>query len=304
MQINRLFEIVYLLMNKKIVTANEFAKHFEVSQRTIYRDIETLCQAGIPIYTNKGKGGGICLMDQFVLNKSLLSVQEQTDILTALQSFKAANFSDTDQVLTKLNSVFGHNNPDWIEVDFTNWSSKAEDKDKFQQLKQAILQNQMIQFQYYNSNGQESSRLLEPRKLLFKGQAWYLYGYCLDKKAYRYFKISRIKGLILTTETFTPLPIEESVEETSDKKYQQLTEVTIKLDASMAYRVYDEFPSEEITQQEDGSFLIHTKLYAGGWIYGYMMSFEDQLELLEPEWLRNNLIDRYKNVLRKYNMTH
>ena len=130
MQISRLFEIVYILMNKKNTTAKELSEHFEVSQRTIYRDIDTLSQAGIPIYTNKGKGGGIGLMEHFVLNKSVLSEQEQNDILSALQGFKVTSYSDTNQVLSKLNSLFGSKNTDWIEVDFSYWNSKEEDKPK------------------------------------------------------------------------------------------------------------------------------------------------------------------------------
>ncbi|HWT76506.1 MAG TPA: YafY family protein [Mobilitalea sp.] len=304
MQINRLFEIVYILMNKKNVTAKELGERFEVSQRTIYRDIETLCQAGIPIYTNKGKGGGICLMEHFVLNKSVLSDQEQKDILSALQGFKAANYTDTDQILSKLNSLFGNKNPDWIEVDFSYWNSNEEDKRKFHQLKDAILNYQVIQFDYYNSYGQESSRTLEPRKLIFKGQAWYLSGYCRDKKSFRFFKISRIKGLTITSEIFTPMPYQEPEDEPQARISQQTTEVVLKAAASMAYRVFDEFPAETVQRQEDGSFLIHTKLFAGGWIYGYLMSYEDQLEVLEPVELRNDIIKRYKNALNNYNMTY
>lgn len=307
MQINRLFEIVYILMNKKNVTAKELSEHFEVSQRTIYRDVETLCQAGIPIYTNKGKGGGICLMEHFVLNKSILSEQEQTDILVALQSFKATSFSDTNQVLSKLNTIFGTNSPDWIEVDFSNWSSNEEDKNKFYQLKTALLQHMVIEFHYYSSYGQETIRTIEPYKLLFKGQAWYLYGFCKDKKEFRYFKISRMKKLTITSEQFAPQSIEIS-DEQSYKPYdmdsEQLTEVLLKIGATMAYRVYDEFSADAITLLEDGSFSIRSKLAIHSWIYSYFMSYEDQIEIIEPIWLRDNLVERYKNVLSKYNMTY
>ena len=304
MQINRLFEIVYILMNKKNVTAKEFGERFEVSQRTIYRDVDTLCQAGIPIYTNKGKGGGICLMDNFVLNKSVLSDQDQKDILSALQGLKATSFVKTDQVLSKLNSLFGNKNTNWIEVDFTNWNSKEEDKLKFYQLKDAILSNLVIQFNYYNSNGEESNRCLEPRKLLFKGQAWYLCGFCREKLAFRNFKIARIKNLIITSEVFTPGPITEELNEPYSQNSHQLIHLELKVDATLAYRVYDEFDSEMIEKLEDGSFLVHAELLNGSWLYGYLMSFEDQIEILEPLELRNMIIKKIKNSLNKYNMTH
>jgi predicted DNA-binding transcriptional regulator YafY len=301
MQINRLFEIVYILMNKKSTTAKEFCEHFEVSQRTIYRDIETLCQAGIPIYTTKGKGGGIGLMEHFVLNKSLLSEEEQSDILSALQGLKATSYADTGNVLSKLNSLFGSKSPDWIEVDFSYWNSNEEDKQKFGQLKEAILNHKVIQFDYYNSYGQESHRILEPHKLIFKGQAWYLYGYCRDKKDDRFFKISRMKALQISAEVLQPTLLIPSEDKKQDRQpnYPQ-TEVSFKADAEMAFRVYDEFPKEAIEKQEDGSFLIHAKLYGGSWLPGYLMSYEDHIEVLGPPELRNIIIEKYQKALKKY----
>jgi len=301
MQINRLFEIVYILMNKKTITAKELSVHFEVSQRTIYRDIETLCQAGIPIYTSKGKGGGIGLLEHFVLNKSVLSEQDQNDILSALQGFKATSYTDTDQVLSKLNSMFGSKNYDWIEVDFTNWSNNEEDKIKFQMLKDSILSQKVIQFGYNNSYGQESHRIVEPRKLVFKGQAWYLYGYCRDKTDIRYFKITRIKDLHIETEVFVAPPATDNEKvEIPPRETHELVSVDLKVDADMAYRIFDEFPREAIIKNDDGSFLVHAKLQAGGWLLGYLMSYEDHLEILKPIELREKLIELYKNALKTY----
>lgn len=108
MQINRLFEIVYLLLEKQGTTARELAEHFEVSVRTVYRDIDTLCQAGIPIYTNKGRGGGIHLMDNFILDKSVLSDMERQEILWGLQGLNAVKAADNDEVLSRMRSLLGH----------------------------------------------------------------------------------------------------------------------------------------------------------------------------------------------------
>ena len=127
MQINRLFEIVYILLSKKITTAKELAERFEVSERTIYRDIDTLSSAGIPIYASQGKGGGISLMEHYVLNKSVLSENEQNEILFALQSLTVTQNPETDRVLSKLSSFFHKSNINWIEVDLSPWGS---DKNK------------------------------------------------------------------------------------------------------------------------------------------------------------------------------
>ncbi len=123
MQTHRLFEIIYLLLDKGQMTASELASHFEVSVRTIYRDIDRLSISGVPIYTNVGKNGGIALMDGYTLDKSILSDAEQNEILMALQSLKAVEYPDPDGLLTKLGTFFKKNQQSWIEVDFTGWAA-------------------------------------------------------------------------------------------------------------------------------------------------------------------------------------
>src|SRR5690554_6769585 len=120
MQINRLFEIVYILLHKKTVRAGELAEHFEVSIRTIYRDIDALCAAGVPIYTSKGRGGGISLVDRYVLNKSIFSEGEQNEILMSLQSLNVMKVPDIQPVLNKLSGIFNKQSMNWIDVDFSN----------------------------------------------------------------------------------------------------------------------------------------------------------------------------------------
>ena len=167
MQINRLFEIVYILLDKKTVTARELSEHFEVSQRTIYRDIEILSQTGIPIYTAKGRGGGISLLSEYVLNKSLLSDTEQNEIISALQSLNALNGRTADPVLNKMAVLFNKNSSNWIDVDFSNWGSDDKEKEKFQLVKAGILGRRVIDFDYYSSYG-EHLEVLEPEQIKTK----------------------------------------------------------------------------------------------------------------------------------------
>ncbi len=128
MQISRLFQIIYILLKKKSITARELSDHFEVSVRTIYRDIDALCQAGIPIYSSQGKGGGISLVDKFIFDKSLFSEVEQDKILLALQSLSAVGYDDINDVLSKLSNLFQKSDINWIEVDFSNWGSEKKQK--------------------------------------------------------------------------------------------------------------------------------------------------------------------------------
>ena len=299
MQINRLLEIVYILFEKKTVTAKELAEHFEVSQRTIYRDVDKLSGAGIPIYASKGKGGGISLLDNFVINKSMLSDKEQIDILASLQGMKALNVPDVESVLNKLATMFEKNYADWIDVDFSNWGSNPEDKEKFNLLKTAIINKYTVEFDYYSSYGEKTKRSFEPLKLLFKGQAWYVYGFCTGKRDYRVFKVTRIKNLVLSKERFTrtmPQDISKEFQEEAKK----IIKLVMKIESCMAYRVYDEFEQDCIFKNEDGSFIVTTNLPENEWVYGYALSFGEYGEVLEPEHVREIIKVKLKNNLKKY----
>ena len=203
MQINRLFEIVYILLEHQCMTAKELANRFEVSVRTIYRDIDVLSAAGIPIYMTRGKGGGISLLPNFILNKTVLTESEKTEILSALHAVQAVNSNESKTVIQRLSNLFGEAQTDWLEIDFSSWGNYREEVSLFQTLKTAILHKRVVHFLYHNANGQQSNRIAEPLKLCFKGQSWYLYAFCLHKCDYRFFKLRRIKDLNMSEQVST-----------------------------------------------------------------------------------------------------
>ena len=300
MQMNRLFEIIYLLMEQKNVTAKELAKRFEVSTRTVYRDIDTLSEAGIPVYANRGAGGGIRLMDDFVLNKSLLSEGEQNDILASLQGLNAIQVPNVEPVLTKLAALFGKNRTSWIDVDFSNWGGGAQEREKFILLKDTILHSKVVVFDYYSAMGEKTLRTVEPLKLLFKGQGWYLYGFCRARQDYRIFKISRIKNLKSTNEIFDRAIPDTVYSETENSYKPNMIPLKLKLDESLAYRVYDEFEDGNTVQNEDGSFLVTIDFPEGQWMFGFLLSFGSGAEVLEPPAIRQAMAAQLKNILKKY----
>lgn len=286
MQIGRLFEIIYLLINKKKMTARELAEHFEVSKRTILRDIDVLTAAGIPIYTEQGKGGGISIMDSFLLNKAVLSEDDKNQILFALEILSATNTVDANRVLRKLQSLFDSRNINWIEVDFSRWGSGGSNKHKFEVLKNAILGKCAITFRYVSSYGEESERLVHPLKLVFKSKAWYLQGFCTGKQDYRIFKINRILNLNMTKECFdensySPPPIEDS-----QNKPDSLITLTIDLSPHVAYRAYDEFDEGCIEKCDNGWIRVTAKLPEDNWLYGFLRSLGKDVCIISPEHLR------------------
>ena len=291
---NRLFEIVYILLQKKKTTAKELADRFEVSTRTIYRDIETLSTANIPIYASKGKDGGIGLLDKYILNKTILSEEEQNQILFALQGMKKVKGQDEKDILEKLSILFNKEINDWIKIDFSNWGNVQEER--FDIIKSAILNKQLIGFTYYNSNGEESKRIVEPLQIWFKDKSWYLVSYCKLKQDYRIFKIARIKEVKMLQEHFErELPKEEN------EQYNfKIIELELEINKAMTYRVYDEFESKEITKKQDGNFIIKVKYPENEWVYGYILSFGEYVKILSPNKVKKIIKDKLEKTLKNY----
>ncbi|MCI8497416.1 MAG: YafY family transcriptional regulator [Clostridiales bacterium] len=300
MQIGRLFEIVYLLLSNTNITARELAERFEVSERTIYRDVDTLSQAGIPIYTERGRSGGIRLMEHFVLNKSVLSQQEREQILASLHTMNAVHAADAGAVLARLSSLFGEDSCDWIEIDFSSWTPNNPMNDRFSLLRNAILHRKVCSFAYTGVKGEGSQRTVEPVKLLFKAGAWYLHAYCREREAFRFFKLTRMRDVQAETEQFDRRE-PPSAERFPDAAYPAAppVEVTARVSAAMGFRVFDEF--DQIQAQEDGSFLVTLKMPEDQWLYSYLLSFGPELTVLSPQRVRRELQKKCRELLEHYN---
>lgn len=293
----RLFEIVQILLTEKKVTAEKLACHFEVSKRTIYRDIETLTLAQIPVYSEKGRYGGIGLIKNFTIDKSFLSQNEQNEILFALQSLNAIQNSKNNITLTKLNSIFNRKVDDWIKVDFSRYGEN--DSILFEKIKNSILEKKVIKFIYFNTKGKKSKRTVEPLKLWFKEKAWYLFAYCRKKKDIRQFKIARIKNLELTCEHFERELKKEDLKNQNNVNGKG-TKIVIEVDKSQAYRVYDEFFEENIAKKENGNFEITIEIFENEWLYGYLLSFGEHLKVLKPARIREILAKKIEKMRENY----
>ena len=301
MQIQRLFEIVYLLMEKKSTTANDLAEHFEVSKRTILRDIDTLATAGIPVYTVQGRGGGISILDNYVLNKTVITEEDQRHILAALQGMAATQHMEAKSILGRLQSLFQKNGMDWIEVDFSQWGNGAPDKAKFEALKNAVINQQVVSFSYANSSGEASGRRVCPLRLVFKSRSWYVQAFCLMQNAYRTFKISRIRNLEAINEAFDRSSFQVPAIEASASQSPALIELTLRFKPEAAYRVYDEFDEENVDKDVDGSFIVNMIMPHDYWLYSYVLSFGGLVEVIEPESVRDEIVrqaDKIKDIYR------
>lgn len=294
MYTQRLFEILYYLLHHKKTTARQLAELFEVSIRTIYRDLDTLTLAGIPIFTNRGREGGIYLMDSYVMNRSLLSDQQQKEILTALSSVETLSATPSD-TLPLLSHFFGKENSKWIQIDLSDWS--MEKQQEYQILREAILTCHVLSFTYYSAEGKKSKRTVYPLQLWFKEHAWYLIAYCTQKKAQRTFRLSRIQHPKIQKECFSPM--EARLPQAGGDPAEQIA-LHLRIDSSMAFRVYDEFSYEQIHVLPDGSFDIHVSYPAGDWILSQLLSYGAALTVLSPAAIRQRLLQELKAAQMRY----
>lgn len=295
MQESRLFKIVYHLLDKGQATARELAERFEVSDRTIYRDIDALSAAGIPIYTEPGRTGGIRLLGNFVLDRTILSEEEQHEILAALQSIGGTGEAQGSAILGKLSALFSVNTESWLEVDFSRWGGEGSDNEKFERLKRAVIRRRSVRITYAASSGDISSRVVHPLRLSYKSRAWYLKAFCTEKQDYRTFKLTRILELAELEEQFLPRPAPPQM----DFSQFDNRKIVLKFPEKAAYRVYDEF-SPEAVERQDGALLVTAWMPVDEWLTHYLLTFGTQVEVLEPAELRPMLAALGKAIYEKY----
>ena len=296
MKDNRLFRILYYILEKEKVTANELAEKFEVSVRTIYRDIDSISSVGVPIFTTQGKGGGIKIDNEFILNKSLFDANEKEQIIAALQGLEKTNEAYKSELITKLSALFKIKNSNWIEIDFTSWGSNNTYQDLFNALKTTIINKNIISFSYNSSKAEKINRKVKPIRLLFKEQDWYLYAFCLLRNDFRYFKLSRMKDLevlaINYEDNFENIVLKREI------KYENTVNIKLKFNKSVTFRVYDEFKA--IEEDEKGNLYVEIKIPNNYKLYNYIFSFGSNVEILEPKEIRNQFKNMINEIAKKY----
>lgn len=297
MSTNRLFGIIYYLLNHQKATTTELANHFEVSTRTICRDINTLSSVGIPIYTETGRSGGVYLLSNYVLDKVFLSEEEQDNLLSILKGTRQINPQTNNQSFEKLYSLFGKPFDDWLEIDFMPWYQNHSSDEKFILLKKSILDRNEISFNYASKTGIQE-RLCYPYKLIFKSQSWYLQAFDLKKNDFRNFKINRINSVKVTNHYFQPVTVSKQSDVNLERK---MVSVKLLFKKEIFYRVYDEFDHLDINLKDAESIIVQTQLPDEEWLIQYLLSFGRYLKVLEPtaikKRIQNELSAIYNNLI-------
>ncbi|PQP88432.1 YafY family protein [Paenibacillus sp. AR247] len=292
-KVERLISIIMILLKKDVVSTKEFAQLFNVTKRTILRDMETLSVSNIPIYSVNGVHGGYGIMDEYKVDKRLLSSSDLENILTALGGLEQILISEKVEVtVKKIEAMVSPLAPkSSIHLSFYDWEGRSEIRQTLKKCQEAILARRLISFEYIDKNGVITNRMIEPYQLHFSETSWYLKGFCLHRMRYRTFKLSRIDHLQVDEKTFSPR--DHSLEQEHESSYQpELVTVRALISPSIKDQFIERYGRKSIENYSSDLFLatIHVPQNLIG--FQFLASFGTNLKIVEPQ--------SYADEFRKY----
>ncbi|ACT03747.1 helix-turn-helix transcriptional regulator [Paenibacillus sp. JDR-2] len=303
MKLERLISIIYLLLNNEVVSASELSCKYGVSQRTIYRDIEAICAAGIPVVSYQGVNGGYGIMKEYKMDKSLLSSDDIASIITLLKSTTTL-FEDerVQETIHRLKTVQADNGKaPSLTMDLGSWRSYTA---HLRTLHSAINGRRLVRFHYMNAKDERQDRLVEPVSLLLKYNAWYLYGYCRSRDDYRVFKLTRMSELLALTECYERkhnIHTEDILSGGGNQEQEQTRHAVIHFTAGSLARVLDEFYLDEKRFNDDGTLtLTITQAIDTDWLIEKLLGFGEDALVLEPPVLKQRIKEKIGKMLTRY----
>ncbi|NLU24422.1 MAG: YafY family transcriptional regulator [Clostridiales bacterium] len=306
MRIDRLVNILYILINKERVTIKELSEKLEVSRRTIFRDLDTLNLAGIPIISYPGLGGGVGIMDGFKIDKSVLSEQDFSTILSGLNSIKSlGDDKKIEYIIEKLipQSKITHIHDTDIIIDLSSWFSNSDTHEIIYDLRRAISAFSCIRIAYHSNKG-FSRRIIEPYKLIFKCEDWYLYAYCTTKKDFRLFKLNRISSYEILDKEFAPRELDEAAMKFQmPMQHHQVLDTCITV--VLEYELCDkEFLIDKLGAQnfvdDNGKGTIEVSVSDLEWATNLVLSLQNKVKVISPLELQNEVISRIATMMGRY----
>jgi predicted DNA-binding transcriptional regulator YafY len=302
MKLERLISMIYMLLNNEVLSASALAEKYNVSQRTIYRDIEVICAAGIPVVSYQGVNGGYGIIEEYKMDKSLLGSYDVGSLITVLQSMSTV-FQDERAMETVRRLQTIQSNGDMPSLSMNIGSRRANHK-SLRILRSAITTRHAIQFDYIDAKNERSNRTVEPVSLMYQHETWYLYGYCRTRKDYREFKLSRMVDLVSLPEVYqhnhNVAPKDVSYDRTAGVS---VVDVVLHFSANSLARALDYFYDIDRSFNEDGSLTITLKLDNStetDWILSVILSFGEGVEIIEPLELRQSLKVKLEKILNRY----
>ena len=299
MKLDRLLGILTVLLQKDLVTAPELAEKFEVSRRTIGRDIDTLCQAGIPVVTHQGVGGGISIVEGFKLDKNVLTTDELSGMIAALKGIgsisKQSNIERTlDKLHASSSSVVSLREP--VIIDLSSYH-KGQLTEKIELIKRAVLEARIIEFDYYYDKG-DMFRRIEPYFVIFQWSAWYVFGFCLERQDWRLFKLLRLWNLVLCEENYMPKEIPPDKRDFGIR-YSSDIKLSALFDQSVKYHLIETYGLDCFTETDEG-LLFELGFTDREFLVSWLLGFGDKVKVLEPDYIVDDIKIVANNILSRY----
>ena len=308
MKVDRLVSIIMILLEKERVGAQELAEMFEVSPRTIYRDIDAINMAGIPVRSTSGVGGGFEIMQKYKLDKTVFSTADLSAILMGLSNL--SNVMRGDELvnaLAKVKSFIPADRAKDIElkanqicIDLSPWIGNRNLQPYLEIIKTALLQSRLLSFTYTDVHGKKTARTAEPYQLVLKSNHWYLQGYCHKRNAFRLFKLSRMANLQMEEEIFTPRDYEKPQLDFDDILATIQTEIKIRIHRSVMDRVLDFCAYEHFKSDGNEHYIVDFPFIENEYYYDILLSFGDQCECLEPPHIRAEIKRKIQDIAAIY----
>lgn len=308
MKIDRLVSIIMILLDKKRIGAQELADTFEVSQRTIYRDIDAIARAGIPIRSTSGVGGGFEIMQEYKIDRKVFSTTDLSAILMGLSSLSSmVRGEELVNALAKVKSFIPADRAkdialqtSQLTIDLTPWSGIRNLQSYLQIIKTALKENKLLSFDYADGKGNTSSRIAEPCQLVLKNSHWYWQGYCHAREDFRLFKLSRTSKLQMLDQSFVPREFPKPQLDITDMVQAMQTQITLRIHKSFMDSVLDYCSYEHFTQDGEEFYLVRFPFVENEYYYNVLFSFGSACECLEPPRIRMEMKRRIQDIAALY----
>ena len=308
MKVDRLVSIIMILLEKKRVSAQKLADTFEVSPRTIYRDIDTISMAGIPIRSTSGVGGGFEIMPDYKVDKKVFSADDLSALLMGLSNlYNIVRGDELIHALAKVKSFIPADRAKDIElkvnqicIDLSPWVSNRNTQSYLEIIKTALQENRAISFSYIDRHGKKTTRTVEPYQLVLKSNHWYFQGYCYSRNDYRLFRLSRMTDLQMKKDTFVPRAYQKPILDIAEIVETLQIEIKIRIHKSIMDRVLDFCAYEHFTPDDDEYNIVDFPFIDRDYYYDILLSFGDKCECLEPLHIREKIKYKVHNIVALY----
>lgn len=293
-RLERLISIVMILLQKNTVSASAFANMFNVSKRTILRDMDMLGLANIPIYAIHGVHGGYAIMDTYKLDKRLLTQADLENVLTALSGLEQLLVSkEVELTIKKIQSMLSSTSRKGvIQLSFYDWEGRSDTHSILNVCQQAIAQNNLLSFDYLDRNGVATKRTVEPYFLHFSEQSWYLKGYCLERQAYRTFKLSRTEQCRLEKGRFSPR--EDSASNLEPKNYySKLVDIQVLITPRIREQLIERYGRKCIDASNPERLIASIGVPQDREGFQFLAGFGSDIKIIEPL----SYVEQYKAFL-------